>query len=438
MARNVRVVTGPRPTGEIERAQEFADALMARSLRPRGPEQRGPVQVTMSPWEGVAQLGEAAIAASSQKYARKLAEADQERLRAANEQLVGQLGGYKDAPRRIEDRAPMANFGQPTGAPIDLPEDMRVPTDKAEKLAAAIAGMDPDTANAALSGVALQQSLATPKYERVDLGDSIGVVDEAGNIVSRIPKGVTPDTRAREQGTDARYDRVSAGARLGAQTTMRGQDIGAATAAAGRDVTMRGQDLTAETARTKGAAAVTASPTNPMGFNQRQLSGLSMQQAAAITYAANISGKTQDEIRQILATEGPDGVARVVNENGDRWIQGGTARLLQSVPLIGTPILEAMNADLIAPRTAGGAGIALMQNPSGPITTPDFQAGERQFPGPTYPLKDQANMVRDMLSQGQAPQAQAPLTFATEAEAEAAGIPPGTRVVIGGVPGTWQ
>lgn len=29
-------------------------------------------------------------------------------------------------------------------------------------------------------------------------------------------------------------------------------------------------------------------------------------------------------------------------------------------------------------------------------------------------------------------------TFATEAEAEAAGIAPGTRVIIGGVPGTWQ
>jgi hypothetical protein len=165
MARNVRVVTGPRPTGEIERAQEFADALMARSLRPRGPEQRGPVQVTMSPWEGVAQLGEAFLARKATNYADKLAEAEQERLRAANEQLVGQLGGYKDAPRRIEDRAPMANFGQPTGAPIDLPEDMRVPTERAEKLAAAIAGMDLGTANAALSGVSLQRLLADPEAE---------------------------------------------------------------------------------------------------------------------------------------------------------------------------------------------------------------------------------------------------------------------------------
>jgi hypothetical protein len=32
----------------------------------------------------------------------------------------------------------------------------------------------------------------------------------------------------------------------------------------------------------------------------------------------------------------------------------------------------------------------------------------------------------------------APPSFATEAEAEAAGLRPGTRVVIGGVPGTWQ
>lgn len=31
-----------------------------------------------------------------------------------------------------------------------------------------------------------------------------------------------------------------------------------------------------------------------------------------------------------------------------------------------------------------------------------------------------------------------PQEFATEADAEAAGIQPGTRVIIGGVPGTWQ
>jgi hypothetical protein len=143
----------------------------------------------------------------------------------------------------------MANFGQPTGAPIDLPEDMRVPTDKAEKLAAAIAGMDPGTANSALSGVALQQSLATPKYERVDLGDSIGVVDEAGNIVSRIPKGATPDAKMREAGADRRWGTPSANAQLSEQGAMYRHGTPSGSARLGAGVTMRGQDLTAETAR---------------------------------------------------------------------------------------------------------------------------------------------------------------------------------------------
>ena len=248
MVRNVQLVTGPRYAPQ-SRVEAMADALTARSLRSRAPHQGGPVQVAMSPWEGVAQLGEALLARKTTNYADKLAEAERERVQAANQQLVGQLGGYKDAPRRIEDRAPMPGFGQPTGAPIELPEDMRVPTEKAEKLAAAIAGMDPSQANAALSGVALQQSLATPKYERVDLGDSIGVVDEAGNVVQRIPKAATPDAHLREQGANARHETPSGSARLGANVSMRGQDIGAATAAAGRAVTMRGQDMSAETAR---------------------------------------------------------------------------------------------------------------------------------------------------------------------------------------------
>lgn len=164
MVRNVQLVTGPRYSPQ-NRAEAMADALTARSLRPRTPQQGGPVQVAMSPWEGVAQLGEALLARKTTNYADKLAEAERERVQAANQQLVGQLGGYKDAPRRIEDRAPMPGFGQPTGAPIELPEDMRVPTEKAEKLAAAIAGMDPSAANAALSGVSLQRLLADPEAE---------------------------------------------------------------------------------------------------------------------------------------------------------------------------------------------------------------------------------------------------------------------------------
>lgn len=442
MARNVRVVTGGY--APQDRLEALADAMTVRSLKSRAPQQGGPVQVAMSPWEGVAQLGEAFIANRLNKRVNELAKADHERALSANDQMIRQLAGEK-APRRLDPQ------GQPMGAPVEMPTNLdgrpMMLSDKAEQLSAAMAGMDPRAGNQVLSAAMLQRALAPPAAPKeVDLGDRIGLLDTAtGKIVGELPKRATPDAQLREGGENARWMTPSGNAQLGAQTTMRGQDIGASTAMRGQDITARGQDISAETARrgqdlTAGGAA-TASAANPMGFNDRQLSGLSMQQNAAITYAANISGKTQDEIRRILATEGPDGVAKVINENGGRFIQGGSARLLQAVPLIGTPILEAMNADLIAPRTAGGAGIALVQNPSGPITTPDFQAGERQFPGPTYPLKDQANMVRDMLAtpgQSAAPQASAPLTFATEAEAEAAGIQPGTKVIIGGVPGTWQ
>jgi hypothetical protein len=114
-------------------------------------------------------------------------------------------------------------------------------------------------------------------------------------------------------------------------------------------------------------------------------------------YAANLTGMSRKDIERVLATEGPEGVYKVMVEKGKRSIQGKTARWLQSIPL-GKTFVEAENADLLAPGKAGGAGVALMQNPSGPITQADFQAGEAQFPNATYPLETQADMVRQMLT----------------------------------------
>lgn len=135
---------------------------------------------------------------------------------------------------------------------------------------------------------------------------------------------------------------------------------------------------------------------NPLGMNERQRAGLSMQRANAITYAANLTGTDRAEIERILATEGPDGVYRVMIERGRRELQGAPARIAQSLPF-GKTIVEATNADLIAPAKGGGAGIALMQNPTGPVATADFQAGEAQFPSAIYPLQTQAEMIRQML-----------------------------------------
>jgi hypothetical protein len=52
-----------------------------------------------------------------------------------------------------------------------------------------------------------------------------------------------------------------------------------------------------------------------------------------------------------------------------------------------------------------------------------------------------ARTIRDVMDveQGLAPAATAEVpTFSTEAEAEAAGLAPGTRIIINGVSGTWQ
>ena len=160
MARNVRVVTGGY--APQDRATALADALTVRALKSRTPPQGGPVQVAMSPWEGVAQLGEATVAALMSRKVNKLAEADHERTLAANDQMIRQLAGEK-APRRLNEQ------GQPVGPEVQMPTDLEgrpmMLSDKAEQLSAAMAGMDPKQGNQVLAGATLQRALADPAQE---------------------------------------------------------------------------------------------------------------------------------------------------------------------------------------------------------------------------------------------------------------------------------
>lgn len=247
MARNVRVVTGPRATGQVERAQEMADALAARSLRSRNPEQPWPVATAMSPWEGVAQLGEALVGAKSQQYARRLAEAQEAGQRAANERMIRDLAGERTPTRLTEQGAPIPNSFRPP-EDLDTGQPMLI-SDKAERLAAAMQGMDPAQANQVLSGAVLSRELVAPRVERVDLGDSIGVFDESGRVVARIPKGATPDAQMREAGADRRWGTPSANAQLSEQGAMYRHGTPSGSAQLGAQVSMRGQDIGAETAR---------------------------------------------------------------------------------------------------------------------------------------------------------------------------------------------
>lgn len=85
-----------------------------------------------------------------------------------------------------------------------------------------------------------------PAPTRVDLGDRIGLVDGTGQLIGFIPKGATPDTVLREQGAATRHQVPSGSAALGANVTMRGQDMTDARTrsegAANRAVTTAGQN----------------------------------------------------------------------------------------------------------------------------------------------------------------------------------------------------
>jgi hypothetical protein len=148
--------------------------------------------------------------------------------------------------------------------------------------------------------------------------------------------------------------------------------------------------------RMKGRKAGEATGGGGLGLNERQTGGMKMQRDAALDYAANLTGMSREEIENVYATQGAAGVEKLMLEKGERSVQGKTARWLQSIPL-GKTFVEAENADLLPQGKSGGAGIALMQNPSGPITQADFTAGEAQFPNPSYPLPNQASMVRSIL-----------------------------------------
>ena len=134
-------------------------------------------------------------------------------------------------------------------------------------------------------------------------------------------------------------------------------------------------------------------------LNARQQSGVNMTRDAAYTYASNLTGVSKEELQK----KSPAEIEQLIKERGGRVLQGGTARMLSGLPVIGDfarTFVEAQNADLIGPSTTGGAGIAMLQNPAGPISSSDVTTGIMQFPNAMLPAPVQAQMIRSILEQG--------------------------------------
>jgi len=133
-------------------------------------------------------------------------------------------------------------------------------------------------------------------------------------------------------------------------------------------------------------------------LNARQQSGVNMTRDAAYTYASNLTGISKD----VLQTKTPAEIEQLIAQKGGRVLQGATARTLAGLPIVGDlgrAIVESMNADLIGPSTTGGAGIAMVQNPTGPISSSDVTTGILQFPNAMLPVEVQGQMIRSILEQ---------------------------------------
>lgn len=134
---------------------------------------------------------------------------------------------------------------------------------------------------------------------------------------------------------------------------------------------------------------------DPRGFNERQKSGANVMRDAALNYAANLTGLPKQQLEGMT----PAQIEAAMKERGGRVTQGAVARTIRGIPFIGEGVLASINPDLAAASTAGGAGLAMIQNPTGPITKPDVDIGMLQFPNPIYPVEVQAQMLRGLLEQ---------------------------------------
>lgn len=82
---------------------------------------------------------------------------------------------------------------RPLGGPQTAP-DAQIPSDPYQALAA-LHNINPEAVAGALQHVLPIMQAMQPK--EVDLGDKIGLMDRAGNIVKTLPKGISPEAQAR-------------------------------------------------------------------------------------------------------------------------------------------------------------------------------------------------------------------------------------------------
>lgn len=229
---------------KLKRRRMLAQAISAGGQMPQG-QMVGNRYVAPHPLQQLAAVGQqltgAYIDRNTNKQEASLKEQERKRMAEVLRGLI-KPGGV------ISEEGAMGGAGMP-GQP-----SMNAPLDPQREAAMAVLRDLPLEAQREIVG---QQAAAKlfpkpQKFERVDLGNEIGIMDETGKIVQLLPKGVTPDAQLGADTSRIGHRVTMRGQDLTTDTTRRGQDVSAETSRRGQDLTygasVRGQDISAENA----------------------------------------------------------------------------------------------------------------------------------------------------------------------------------------------
>lgn len=438
--------------------------MIAKALRDSGNQgfdpaaTAGKLVYARSPWEDINKVAQQATAAYLDNRAEKrLGELQDQRKADAKTRLAGMVDTLAGKSAPVLDQpddpalSPISGLSTIRNPVTGKDEPLSLGTEtnaKRASLAAILKGADPEAAAAALEGKAMEKVIGDP--ERVDLGGQWGFVKD-GKLVSTIDKSATQD------------------ARLGANVSMRGQDIGRENNILDNKTAVRGQDVSAATSR----YATNAGVQNNQLDNQT--SRLNAQLAADVS-RDNARLQSLVDREKIAATKAGEGKlnewqakslslqARMEDAEASLnkdYKPGYWVSLAAAVPGVGnTGILTSDEYNSYKQAARQWISGVLRLDSGAAVPDSEFAtyfATYFPLPGESEAVVAQKKAAREaIMTTGRSvlgdlaskiparPAYQNPLeagkarTFASEAEAEAANLQPGTKVIINGRPGTWQ
>lgn len=196
-------------------------------------------------------------------------------------------------------------------------------------------------------------------------------------------------------GVGERWGNSGGGGGGGRAPTALEQKIATARAYGASDEQIRAMVLGTSAAQA-GAPVAGVADADPMaGFNDRQRAGASVLQTNALNYAASITGKSVEELR----TMEPSEIATLMRDAPARPLEGGRARVLSAVPLVGDLLVNIANSD-VSPWSKGAAsGLANVANPAGTVGEGDMRSADAQVMNPLDPRDVQATKIEAFLKQ---------------------------------------